>query len=404
MSEPPSRLAAARVDCERCPGNLQPAAHRAVGPQRRAGGVGVRQLGECATEPVHGRRSGGGDRRRVGEQLADLAGDADRQAERGVDEPSIVSTGFGGGAGAGSWAVDRAAGGLGGVAGQVDVLHRHAHAVDPVGDRVVHLRHQRRLAAFQPLDDEELPQRAGAVERVEDEQAGEVEAAGGACPAPAGRRGGRGGRCRSRGRRPRSGRRARWGWAGPASRAGARRGRPTPCAPAGGRSPAAGRGSSPRRTSTPGTGPSRRATSALRRRSSGGRPRRRPSDGRPQRSWAAPDRRPSAQPATSSGRRQARSSVAQNAAGGERRGQLRWRARRRRRRRGGCARRHATRRRWWPSSTTAGRAAARPSPSARWRRTPPNWRGRTGTTRSSDGAPGSARRPLRWVGCGGTGA
>ena len=307
LIEPPSRLAAARVGLQRCPGNLQPAAHRAVGPQRRAGGVGVRQLSECATEPVDGRRSGGGDRRRVGEQLADLPGDADRQAERRMDDAEHRVD-------RARWrgrrrfvGSRRAAGGLGGTAGQVDVLHRHAHTVDPVGDRVVHLRHQRRLAALQPLDDEELPERAGAVERVEHEQAGEVEEL-------------------AEGARRRQGDAAHVevdvevGVVGPdrgAERGGVGLNPPaepghgvhgaSPCAPAGGRSPAGGRGSSPPRTSTPGTGPSRRATSAPRRRSSGGRPRRRPSDGWPQRPWAAPDRRPSAQPATSSGRRQVRS-------------------------------------------------------------------------------------------------
>ena len=66
------------------------------------------------------------------------------------------------------------------------------------------------------------------------------------------------------------------------------------------------------------------------------------------------------------------------------------------------ARRPATRRRWWPSSTTAGPAVARPSPSTRWRRTPPSWRDRMGTTTSSVGAPESGRRRTRWAVCAGT--
>ena len=53
------------------------------------------------------------------------------------------------------------------VALEVEVLQRHLHAALAVGDRVVHLRHERRLAAAQPVDDDELPQRAGALERVD---------------------------------------------------------------------------------------------------------------------------------------------------------------------------------------------------------------------------------------------
>ena len=52
---------------------------------------------------------------------------------------------------------------------------RHLHATDSVGDRVVHLLHERRLATAQPLDDGELPQRAGAVERVDHGQRRQVE-------------------------------------------------------------------------------------------------------------------------------------------------------------------------------------------------------------------------------------
>ena len=63
---------------------------------------------------------------------------------------------------------------------------------------------ERRLAAAQALDDDELPQRPGAVERVGDDQRGQVEQLAHACRAWAGRCGARGGRCRSRDRRPTS--------------------------------------------------------------------------------------------------------------------------------------------------------------------------------------------------------
>ena len=48
-----------------------------------------------------------------------------------------------------------------------------------------------------------------------------------------------------------------------------------------------------------------------------------------------------------------------------------------------------------PSPTTAAPGAGHPSRSARWRRTPPSWHGRTGTTTSSAGARGIVRRPTR---------
>ena len=78
--------------------------------------------------------------------------------------------------------VRRSAGGSGGVAVEVEVLQRHAHAALAVGDRVVHLRHQRRLAAAQPLDDGELPQRPGAIERVERRSGWPGRAAGASVP------------------------------------------------------------------------------------------------------------------------------------------------------------------------------------------------------------------------------
>ena len=62
-----------------------------------------------------------------------------------------------------------------GVALEVEVLQGHLHATDAVGDGVVHLLHERRLAATEPLDDGELPQRAGAVEQVDHGQRRQIE-------------------------------------------------------------------------------------------------------------------------------------------------------------------------------------------------------------------------------------
>ena len=112
----------------------------------------------------------------VGEQVADLLDDADRQPE-----PADEEVAHGLGARRRRWPADRAVVaavdglGSGGVALEVEVLQGHLHAADAVGDGVVHLLHERRLAAAQPLDDGELPQRAGAVERVDHGQRRQVE-------------------------------------------------------------------------------------------------------------------------------------------------------------------------------------------------------------------------------------
>ncbi len=105
-----------------------------------------------------------------------LAGDADRQAEAAGDQ---VAHRLGGRRArwrrgdVGGQLVDRRR--RRGVAIEVEELQRHLHAALAVGDRVVHLLHQRRLAAAQALDDDELPQRPHPVERVVDEQRGDVE-------------------------------------------------------------------------------------------------------------------------------------------------------------------------------------------------------------------------------------
>jgi hypothetical protein len=64
---------------------------------------------------------------------------------------------------------------LGGVALEIDELRRQPHAGFPVHDRVVELLQQGRARPLETVHDEELPQRAGALERVGGEQDGEVE-------------------------------------------------------------------------------------------------------------------------------------------------------------------------------------------------------------------------------------
>ena len=79
----------------------------------------------------------------------------------------------------GGGATSTASGSIGGggrrVAVEVEERQRHLHAALAVGDRVVHLLHERGLAAAQALDDGELPQRPHPVEAVVDEQRGEIE-------------------------------------------------------------------------------------------------------------------------------------------------------------------------------------------------------------------------------------
>ena len=122
-------------------------------------------------------------------------------------KPSMVSTVLGGGTGAGSGVAAAAAGRRGGVAGEVDVLHRHAHPVDPVGDRVMHLR------TATPPCRLRVPRRRGTATAGGCGRAGRARtgwrgrAADAAYPERAGRPAARGGRCRSRDRRPRSGHR-----------------------------------------------------------------------------------------------------------------------------------------------------------------------------------------------------
>ena len=59
--------------------------------------------------------------------------------------------------------------------GGVEERQRQLHAPDPVGQGVVHLHDHRSLAALEPLDEGELPQRAGAVEAAHGGQRGQRE-------------------------------------------------------------------------------------------------------------------------------------------------------------------------------------------------------------------------------------
>ncbi len=63
----------------------------------------------------------------------------------------------------------------GSVAFDVDELLRHPDAALTIGDRVVHLLHQRGPVALEALDHDELPEGTGAVERIPHEQRGQVE-------------------------------------------------------------------------------------------------------------------------------------------------------------------------------------------------------------------------------------
>ena len=69
----------------------------------------------------------------------------------------------------------RGHGQLGSVAFEVEELERQLHAAFAVGDRVVQLLDQRSAAALQALDDHELPEGTGAIERIGGDQRGEVE-------------------------------------------------------------------------------------------------------------------------------------------------------------------------------------------------------------------------------------
>ena len=85
---------------------------------------------------------------------------------------------------------------------EVEQHHRHLHAAHAVGDGVVDLLDQRGPAVGQPLDDGELPQRAGPVEALHGDRRGEVEQRRAASRRPPPWSSARGTGCRSWGRRP----------------------------------------------------------------------------------------------------------------------------------------------------------------------------------------------------------
>ena len=125
----------------------------------------------AAAEPARGHPG------RVGEEVPDLAEDPERHAQRAGEELAEEVLARHGlrrlvhardHLGVERWRLGR-------VALEIEELQRQLHAGLAVGDRVVQLLDQCRLAAAQALDDRELPQRAGAIERVGRDQAGEVE-------------------------------------------------------------------------------------------------------------------------------------------------------------------------------------------------------------------------------------
>ncbi len=87
---------------------------------------------------------------------------ASRVADRGVVGVAVSSVGSSG-------ALER------GIALEVDESQREFQAADAVGDRVVDLLEQRGAAVGEPVDERELPERSGAVERLLGEHAAEVE-------------------------------------------------------------------------------------------------------------------------------------------------------------------------------------------------------------------------------------
>ena len=101
-------------------------------------------------------------RRDDAEPAAQLVGE---RVDGGLDEAGVDRLGRG------AIGCDR----LGGVARDVDELLRHADAPLAVGDGVVELLDHRGAAVLEALDDEELPERARAVERGAHERGGEVE-------------------------------------------------------------------------------------------------------------------------------------------------------------------------------------------------------------------------------------
>ena len=162
---------------ERGAQHLHAPLQRTLGPQRRVGPLGVAQLAHHAAHRVGGGRAGFGNARRIGQQVADLADEAEGHPQPAGEQVAqqVLAIGWRGFVGRpfdagrvdGWW--------LGRVAVEVEELQRQLHAALAVGDGVVQLLDQRRLAAAQTVDHRELPQRTGALERVAGDQAGQVE-------------------------------------------------------------------------------------------------------------------------------------------------------------------------------------------------------------------------------------
>ena len=123
-------------------GRLRPA--RRVAPEPAASRLG------CRTRPAAPSTAAAGD----AEAAAQVVGE---RVDGGLDEAGVDAAPAAGRPGA-----------IGSVASrlEVDELLRHADAALAVGDGVVQLLDHRGPAALEALDDDELPQRAGAVEGV----------------------------------------------------------------------------------------------------------------------------------------------------------------------------------------------------------------------------------------------
>ena len=136
----------------------------------------IAELADNAADGVCGCSAGLGQLSGVGEQVAHLTQQAKRHAQAAGHE---IAQGFAAAglrllAGCGDVvSVVRRA--LGRVGSKVEKFKTQLHAAFAVGDGVVQLLNERAFAAAQTFDQGELPQRAGPVEWVGGDDAGEVE-------------------------------------------------------------------------------------------------------------------------------------------------------------------------------------------------------------------------------------
>ena len=142
------------------------------------GSFGVAELLHHAAHRVGGGRACIRDAGGVVQQVLDLLQQTDRHAQAAGDQiaPQIgarplVSGGLG--RCRDQLGIERL--GLDHVAVEVEELQAQLHTAFAIDDGVVHLLDEGALAAAQAIDDDELPQRPGAVERVAGDEAGQIE-------------------------------------------------------------------------------------------------------------------------------------------------------------------------------------------------------------------------------------